>query len=148
LVNLYFSYRQTKAALVRVQRQQVLAAASRLEQFVNGIERQIRAAMEVPFTDLVMAREQREIDFLRLLRDVPAITEIVQLGSSGILQLLLSRVAPNEVGSQRDFSNDPRFTKTRIGRAYFGPVSFRNESEPHLTVAVPWGEGTPEVAAA
>ena len=34
LVNLYFSYRQTKAALVRVQRQQVLAAASRIEQFV------------------------------------------------------------------------------------------------------------------
>ena len=148
LVNLYFSYRQTKAALVRLERQQALAAASRIEQFVTGIERQVRAAMEVPFTEAAMAREQREIDFLRLLRDVPAITEIVQLDAAGKVQLLMSRFAANEIGSQRDLSRDPRFMKTRIGRTYFGPVYFRNESEPHLTIAVPWGEGAPEVVAA
>ena len=95
-----------------------------------------------------MAREQREIDFLRLLRDVPAITEIVQLDPEGRVQLLVSRLAPNEIGSRRDLSADPRFSKTRIGRTYFGPVYFRNESEPYLTIAVPWGEGAPEVAAA
>jgi signal transduction histidine kinase/HAMP domain-containing protein len=148
VVNLYFSYRETKAALIRLQRQQALAAASRIEQFVKGIEEQVKAAMEVPFTDAAMAREQREIDFLRLLRDVPAITEIVQLDAEGRVQLLVSRLAPNEIGSGRDLSADPRFLKTRIGRTYFGPVHFRNESEPYLTIAVPWGEGAPEVAAA
>jgi len=148
VVNLYFSYRQTKAALIRLQREQALAAASRIEQFVTGIEQQVRAAMEVPFTDAVMAREQREIDFLRLLRDVPAITEIVQLNADGKVQLLVSRLAPNEIGSGRDLSADPRFVKTRIGRTYFSPVRFRNESEPYLTIAVPWGEGAPEVAVA
>src|SRR5262249_59864794 len=45
-------------------------------------------------------------------------------------------------------SQEPRFVRPRIGRAYFGPVSFRNESEPTFTIAVPWGEGAPEVAAA
>ena len=104
LVNLYFSYRQTKAALVRLQRQQALAAATRIEQFVKGIEEQVRAAMEVPFTDPALAREQREIDFLRLLRDVPAITELVQLDATGKVQLLVSRFAPNEISSQRDLS--------------------------------------------
>jgi signal transduction histidine kinase len=148
LVNLYFSYRQTRAALGRVQRQQALAAALRIEQFVQGIEEQVRAAMEVPFTDVALAREQREIDFLRLLRDTPAITELVQLDATGKVQLLISRFAPNEVGSRRDLTTDPRFTKTRIGRVYFGPVYFRNDSEPYLTIAVPWGEGAPEVAAA
>ena len=43
VVNLYFSYRQTKAALIRLQRQQALAAAGRIEQFVRGIEQQVRA---------------------------------------------------------------------------------------------------------
>ena len=148
LGNLYFSYHETKAALVRLERQQALTAASRIEQFVTGIEHQVRAAMEVPFNDAAMAREQREIDFLRLLRDVPAITEIVQLDAAGRTQLLVSRFAPNEVGTRRDLSRDPRFTKTRIGRTYFGPVYFRNESEPYLTIAVPWGEGAPEVVAA
>jgi signal transduction histidine kinase len=148
VVNLYFSYRQTKAALIRLQRQQALAAAGRIEQFVRGIERQVRAAMEVPFTDALMVREQRETDFLRLLRDVPAITEIVQLDPDGRVQLLVSRLAPNEIGSRRDLSTDPRFLKTRIGRTSFSPVYFRKESEPYLTIAVPWGEGAPEVAAA
>jgi len=148
VVNLYFSYRQTKAALVRLQRQQALAAASRIEQFLTGIEQQVRAAMEVPFADAAMAREQREIDFLRLLRDVPAVTEIVQLDADGKVQLLVSRLVPNEIDSRRDLSADPRFTKTRIGSTYFSPVSFRNESEPYLIIAVPWGEGAPEVAAA
>jgi signal transduction histidine kinase len=148
VVNLYFSYRQTKAALIRLQRQQALAAAGRIEQFVKGIERQVRAAMEVPFTNAAMVREQREIDFLRLLRDVPAITEIVQLDPEGRVQLLVSRLAPNEIGSRRDLSADPRFLKTRIGRTSFSPVYFRKESEPYLTIAVPWGEGAPEVAAA
>ncbi len=148
LVNLAVSYRETRAALVRLQRQQAQSAAGRIEQFVQGIERQVRATMEVPFTDPTMAREQREIDVLRLLRDVPAIAEIVQLDSAGKTQLLVSRLTPNEVGSQRDLSSDPRFTRTRIGRSYFGPVYFRNGSEPYLTIAVPWGEGAPEVAAA
>jgi signal transduction histidine kinase len=148
LANLYVSFRETKAGLVRVERQQALAAASRIEQFVKGIEAQVRAAMEVPFTDAAMAREQREIDFLRLLRDVPAITEIVQLDATGTVQVLVSRFAPHEIGSRRNLSEDLRFKKTRIGRTYFGPVYFRNESVPHVTIAVPWGEGALEVVAA
>ena len=136
VVNLYFSYRQTKAALIRLQRQEALAAAGRIEQFVRGIEQQVRAAMEVPFTDAAMAREQREIDFLRLLRDVPAITEIVQLDPDGRVQLLVSRLAPNEIGTRRDLSADPRFLKTRIGRTSFSPVYFRKESEPYMTLAM------------
>ena len=148
IVNLYFSYRETKAALIGLQRQQALAAAGRIEQFVRDIERRVRAAMEVPFTDPAIAREQREIDLLRLIRDVPAITEVVQLDPAGRVQLLVSRLAPNEFGSRRDLSTDPRFVKTRIGRVYFSPVYFRHESEPYLTIAVPWGEGAPEVAAA
>src|SRR5215475_11286724 len=115
LVNLYVSFQETKAGLVRIEREQALAAASRIEQFVKGIESQLRAAMEVPFTDAALAREQRQIDFLRLLRDVPAITEILQLDATGAVQLLVSRFAPNESGSRRDLSDDPRFVKTRIG---------------------------------
>ena len=148
LVSIYFSYQETKATLVGLERQQTLAAASRIGQLVTRIEWQLRAVMQVPFDDPRMARAQREIDFLRLLRDVPAIAEILQLDSSGKVQLLVSRFAPNEIASERALAKDPRYLGTRIGRTYFGPVYFRNESEPHLTIAVPWGDGAPEVAAA
>ena len=101
LVGIYFSYQQTKAKLVELERQQTLAAASRIGQLVTRIEWQLRAVMQVPFDDPRMARAQREIDFLRLLRDVPPISEVVQLDSTGEVQLLVSRFAPNEIGSRR-----------------------------------------------
>jgi signal transduction histidine kinase len=148
LVGIYFSYQETKATLLGLERQQTLAAASRIGQLVTRIEWQLRTVMAVPFDDPGMARAQREIDFVRLLRDVPAITEIVQLDSTGKVQLLVSRFAPNENGSQRGLAQDPRYVRTRIGRTYFGPVYFRDDSAPHLTIAVPWGDGAPEVAAA
>jgi hypothetical protein len=141
LVGIYFAYQETKATLLGLERQQTLAAASRIGQLVTRIEWQLSAVMQVPFDDPRMARAQREIDFVRLLRDVPAITEIVQLDSTGKVQLLVSRFAPNEIGSQRGLAQDPRYVRTRIGRTYFGPVYFRNESEPHLTIAVPWAMG-------
>ena len=39
------------------------------------------------------------------------------------------------VGSQADFSQD-KFLQARAGLVYFGPVYFRQESEPHMTIAV------------
>jgi signal transduction histidine kinase len=46
------------------------------------------------------------------------------------------------VGSQADFSTDPRFKEARPGRPYFGPVYFRKESEPYLTLSVAGGGDT------
>jgi HAMP domain-containing protein len=51
------------------------------------------------------------------------------------------------VGSQTDFSRDPRFLETRAGRPYFGPVYFRKESEPYMTIAIA-GSGDAGVTAA
>src|SRR5262249_22058127 len=36
-------------------------------------------------------------------------------------------------------SADPRFLEARAGRTYYGPVYFRNDSEPYMTIAVPEG---------
>ena len=42
LVELYFSYRQTQRAIVRVERANAVAAASRIEQFLTEVEEQVR----------------------------------------------------------------------------------------------------------
>ena len=41
----------------------------------------------------------------------------------------------NVVGSGIDYSTDPRFTEPKPNRPYFGPVYFRNESEPYMTIS-------------
>ncbi|HEV8439137.1 MAG TPA: response regulator [Methylomirabilota bacterium] len=147
-VDLYFSYQETKEALVRIEHEQAVAAAARIEQFVKDIERQVRWTTQAAFDDPAAAREQREIDYLRLLRNVPAIGEIAHLDGSGKEQLRVSRLALDAIGSQEDHSQSPKFIVARAGTTYFGPIYFRNESEPYMTIAVPAGEYGVEVTVA
>ena len=53
--------------------------------------------------------EQRRFDYVRLLRQVPAITELVQLDAQGREQLKVSRLAMDVVGSGTDHSAEPAF---------------------------------------
>jgi signal transduction histidine kinase/CheY-like chemotaxis protein len=147
-VDLYFSYQETKEALVRIEHEQAVAAAARIEQFVKDIERQVRWTTQAAFDDPAEAREQRKIDYLRLLRNVPAIGEITHLDGSGKEQLRVSRLALDAIGSQEDYSQTPKFLEARAGRTYFSPVYFLNESVPYMTVAVPAGEYGVEVTVA
>ncbi len=144
-IDLSFSYQETKAALVRVEREQAVAAAARIEQFVHDIERQVRWTTQAAFDDPAAAQEQREIDYLRLLRNIPAIAEISHLDASGREQLRVSRLNLDARGSGEDHARAPAFVEARTGKTYFSPVYFRNESEPYMTVAVPAGEYGVEV---
>ena len=40
------------------------------------------------------------------------------------------------VGCGTDYSHDPRFVEAIAHKAYYGPVYFRRESEPYMTLAV------------
>jgi HAMP domain-containing protein len=147
-VDLYFSYQETKAALVRIEHEQAVAAAARIEQFVQDTERQLRWTTQAAFDDPAMAQEQREVDYLRLLRNVPAITEISYLDASGKERLRVSRLTLDAVDSREDHSQAPKFLEARAGKTYFSPVYFRNESEPYITLAVSAGAPGAEVTAA
>src|SRR5260370_17467110 len=40
------------------------------------------------------------------------------------------------VASGGDFSNDPKFAEAAAKKVYYGPVYFRRESEPYMTLAI------------
>jgi signal transduction histidine kinase len=140
LVDAYFSYQATKHALAGLQQEKARAAATEIEQFVRDIERQLRWAARTAIDDVAADAEERDIEFLRLLRNVPAITDISQLDRSGKEYLRVSRVTLDIRGSQQDFSREPRFLPFRDGMPYFSAVYFRKESEPYMSIAVPTGE--------
>ncbi|MFL5077911.1 MAG: GAF domain-containing protein, partial [Microvirga sp.] len=123
-----------KAALIRIQREQAEAAAAKIGQFVKEIEGQLGWTVQLPWSASTL--EQRRFDALRLLRQVPAITELSQLDSTGKEQLRVSRLAMDVVGSGLDLSKDPKFAETVAKKVYYGPVYFRRESEPYMTLAV------------
>ena len=146
-IEIYYSYNENKAALVTLQREKASGAASRIETFVREIERQLvwtTQPLLVPTP--AAAIEQRRIDAVRLQRQVLPITEVSHLDASGREQLRVSRLAMDVVGSQTDFSGDPKFRVAKSGRTYFGPVYFRKESEPYMTIAMPQAGGGVTVA--
>ena len=138
-IETYFSYQENKEALAAVQREKAQAAATRIENFILEIERQMgwvtqpRAAVAAPI-------EQRRFDFFRLQRQVPAITEISYVDATGHEQVRVSRLAMDVIGSQADLSADPRFVEARARRVYRGPVYFRKESEPYMAIAIAEGD--------
>jgi signal transduction histidine kinase/HAMP domain-containing protein len=135
LLEIYFSFQENKAALGSLQREKALAAAARIEQFIKEIERQVGWASQ-PQIGVRATLEQRRFDYLRLLRQVPAVTEISLLDGKGREQLNVSRLAMDRVGSGLDLSQEPKFREARPGTTWFGPVYFRKESEPYMTLSV------------
>src|SRR5689334_13305325 len=130
----WFTYNENKTAMFRIQQEKAGSAAHRIEEFVDEIERQLGWTTAPQWAASPL--EQRRFDYVRLLRQVPAITELIQLDDTGKEQLNVSRLAIDVVGSEKDYSGSPSFTEARQHRVWFSPVYFRKESEPYMTVAL------------
>jgi signal transduction histidine kinase len=134
IFEVFFYYREHKAALIRIQREQAEAAAAKIGQFIKEIESQLGWTTQLPWS--AGSIEQRRFDVLRLLRQVPAITELAQVDSTGKERLRVSRLAMDVVDSGLDLSKDPKFAEAVAHKVYYGPVYFRRESEPYMTLSL------------
>ena len=148
LVEMYFSYQESKTALARVQHEKAVAATVRIEQFARDLEHQVAWIAQAPWGPRGITLDQRRLDSLRLLRQVPAITEVSHLDPDGHEQLRVSRLAMDVQGSGIDYSRDPKFTESKRHKTYFSPVYFRKESEPYMTIALVGSGENPGVVAA
>ncbi len=165
LVDFYFSYQEAKRALVRVERVKAEAAAQRIEGFVKEITHHVQAITRAIADDPAVApprrrdlawrdtlaaalTEQREIDFVRLLRSAPSIVEARYLDVAGREQIRVSRIGLDAVASGRDFGQEAAYQAARSGAAYFGPIRLRNGAEPTMTLALPADTSALEVIAA
>ncbi|MEO5844963.1 MAG: GAF domain-containing protein [Caldimonas sp.] len=140
-IGLYFSWRETEAHLVALQIEKAQNAATRIEQYILDIEHQI-SWTALPRADADGdALEQRRIEYLKLQRQAPAITEVVWIDPAGREQLRISRLAMDAVGGGTDLSQEEKFRVASKGAVYYGPVYFRKGTEPYMTIARPAGSG-------
>src|SRR5262249_54600465 len=130
----WFDYHEQRTLLVRIQRQQADAAALRITQFIKEIEGQLAWATQLPWSADNL--EEWRFDMVRMLRQVPAITDVTQLDSSGREQAYMSRVFVDVIGSQADLSADPAFVEAIANKIYYGPIRFLRDSEPYMTLAM------------
>ena len=132
---------RVRALQMRVLRLQVEAAAKMIGQFIKGIESQVGWTTQLPWSAGTL--DQRRFDGLRLLRQVPAITELAQLDSTGKEQLEVSRQQTcsiaghcNVGGNHGDYSKDPKFTEAVAHRVYYGPVYLRRQTAAYMTLSL------------
>ena len=125
---------RARALLARILQLRVAGTAAAIGQFLNEIVSQVGWTTQLPWS--VGTMEQRRFDALRLLRQVPAITELAFLDGSGIEQLKVSRLAMDVTASKQDLSQEPNFKEAVAHKVYFGPVYLRRQSEPYLTLSL------------
>jgi HAMP domain-containing protein len=134
LLEIGFAYQQHKVSLIRIQREQADAAAAKIGQFIKEIESQVGWTTQLPWSTGTI--DQRKFDGSRVLRQVPAITELAQLDSAGKERLRQSKLAMDVPDSHIDFSHEAKFAEAVAKKVYYGPVYFRRESEPYMTLAL------------
>jgi two-component system, NtrC family, sensor kinase len=124
---------RVRALEIRILSLQAEGTAERIGQFIKEIENQIGWTTQLTWSASTI--EQRRFDGLRLLRQVPAITELAQLDPTGKEQLRVSRLVMDLGAAQTDYSQAPKFTEAVAKKVYYGPVYFR-ESKPYMTLSL------------
>ncbi len=132
--DIWFSYQEQKALLFRIQSGQAASAAEKISQFLNEITAGLAWETQLSWSDGTF--DEWQFDAVRLLHQVPALTEIVQLDATGREQFRMSREAPDVIQSRSDHSKEASFIQAMAHKVYYGPVYFVGESQPYMTVAM------------
>ena len=145
-ISVYFTYRETTAALASLQQEKAVGAAARIEQYLRQVTQQLQYAAlpQMGAADV----ELRRMEFLKLIRQAPEVTDIALIDADGREQIAESRLGMSVMASGKDRSTEPSFTEARRGQPWYGPVYFRKETEPYMTVAIrSGGERSPVTVA-
>jgi signal transduction histidine kinase/CheY-like chemotaxis protein len=134
LLDIWFSFEEQNRLLIRIQSEQAKTTAANISQSIKEIQGQLAWATQLPWS--ADSLDEWRFDAVRLMRQVPAVTDLAQLDGTGREQIRVSRFAPDVVGSQTDYSQDPVFVEALASKVYYGPVLFLRESEPYMTLAM------------
>ncbi|MFA1625039.1 adenylate/guanylate cyclase domain-containing protein [Rhizobium mongolense] len=129
----WFGYRDQRAMLSALLRVEATSAAGKIQSFLDGIKDQLGWTVQQSWTQ---DQAQHRLDALRVMRRVPAIVSITFVDDVGVERLHVSRIDLNRMEGGSDRSGDPAVVGVRSNGTWFGPVTFRDGSEPFMTMAM------------
>jgi len=131
----YFAYRDAEAAQGVLLREKAGALAIHISTFLWGIEEPLAWELAAP-AHPGAGRADHRAEMIGLLRRLPPVAELRWIDPAGRERLFVSRAGLEAAESGADFSADPRFIAARTGGTHAGPVYFRADGEPFLSLAV------------
>ncbi|MCU4182375.1 adenylate/guanylate cyclase domain-containing protein [Bosea sp. BH3] len=130
----WFGYRDQRARLNEILDSEARLAAVKIQDFLEAIRDQLGWMVQLPWSNTV--DERRRLDALRLLRQLPPVQSLRLVDGAGKERLFVSRIGLNRIDGGADHSRDSAVMGAVAWRAWFGPVTFQDGSEPFMTIAV------------
>jgi signal transduction histidine kinase/CheY-like chemotaxis protein len=138
LVEMGFRFQEARQNLEVVHRQMAELAALRIRNYIEDVARAVHLAAQPRNVIQGRVGDDYITDLRNLLKNVPAIRNVVALDTDGHEELRLSRIARSVPDPGADHSSTAYFTAARTGETYFGPVIFPpNSFEPRIVIATP-----------
>jgi two-component system, NtrC family, sensor kinase len=136
LTELYFTSRDIKRAVTRIEQDKASSAALSITQETRTLIRELESVAQPTVGKGRAGLEERNEDFQRVLDREPLISVLTYLDGNGKEQVRSSQFDPVRRGSGIDFSTRPEFVRARANQEYFGAAYFQRGSQPHMTISV------------
>jgi hypothetical protein len=147
LIEMGFRFQETRRNLEVEHSQMAELAAHRIRDYVEDVAQAVRLSSQPRRMTDGRVGEDYISDLRSLLRNVPAIRNVVAIGLDGREQIRVSRIGPSLTDATADHTSAPFFKAARAAQTYYGPVIFPPESfEPRIVIAVPMEPFRGEVA--
>jgi adenylate cyclase len=118
----------------------------KIEDFIEGIREQLVWTVQLAWSE--DTGDRRRLDALRLLRLVPAVVSLSLVDAAGKERIFVSRIGLNRIEGGDDRSASAAVIGARSDKAWYGPVTFQDGSEPFMTIGVAGNRSAVGVAVA
>lgn len=133
--NWWFSYVDQRAILSALLRSEATSAADKIESFLDGINVPLGSTIPEDVSANASVKQLRLL-FLRVMHQVPGILSISFVDGDGAERLHVSRIGSNRTEGGADRSGDPAVVGAKTAKVWYGPVAYRQGSEPSATMAM------------
>ncbi|MCF6114092.1 adenylate/guanylate cyclase domain-containing protein [Mesorhizobium muleiense] len=130
----WFSYRDQRTMLSALLRAETRSAADKVESFLDGIKDQLNSTIRQ--TRVADTKAQLRVGMLRAMRQAPAIVGFSVVDRAGVERLHVSRIDLNRMEGGSDRSDDPAVVGALSTGTWYGPLTYRDGSEPFMTMAL------------
>jgi class 3 adenylate cyclase len=133
--NTWFSYVDQRAILSALLRSEATSAADKIESFLDGINVPLGSTIPQDGSTEASVKQLRLL-VVRAMHQVPGILSISLVDGTGAERLHISRTGSNRTEGGADRSGDPAVVGARTAKVWYGPVIYRQGSEPSITMAM------------
>jgi len=135
-LDMWFAYHESIDRIRALQEAESKIAGIQIEQNLRSTERYIREVAALPWASGIFTEDDREVEFQRLLKLVPALFEIRAIDARGIERLRVSHSELNARNSGRDWSANESVRRAQTHMIAYSPVYFREGSAPYVSLAI------------